>query len=269
MNLPHPHPRTKIYRRSPQNWNIADKNSEAIFELILKNNNKSLNKNVCIFDLDGTVFDVSYRTLGIIREWSQSEETKKISTEILEKVNTLEFNHVGYSLKQSLENAGFVFQNLEVQKMFLSMEKFWQKRFFDGKSLLKYDLPFSGVVKFIQKLHEKNISIIYLSGRYQDKMQQGTIQQFEKFMLPYEENSLFLKNNILLEDYKFKSEMMYQLSQKYNVISNFENEYINIYYMCMKVPDCIHVVMDSHHSGKETQMLEPLIYRIQSFNNLL
>ena len=262
--LPHPHPRSRIYRSEPKLWDIRDLSSNELLELIILKAKNTKNP-ACVFDLDGTLFDVGYRTLGIIQEWLSSESSKQFNENLLKKVTKISYSHIGYSLSHAFENAGFDLRNQEVANLFSSIEKSWKKRFFDGKSLLQYDTLIKNSADFIHKIHENNIAIFYLTGRHFNLMHKGTLEQLNKYSFPLNENNLIMKKSSFIDDQIFKSEEIKTLSKQYNIIGNFENEYLNLAYMCLETPSTIHVIMDSQHSGRPTPELHTPIYRITEF----
>ncbi|MES2614365.1 MAG: hypothetical protein V4591_03010, partial [Bdellovibrionota bacterium] len=105
--LPHPHPRSRIYRSEPKLWDIRDSSSNEVFELIVEKAKNSKKPRACVFDLDGTLFDVGYRTLGIIQEWLSSETAKQFNKNLIQKTTKINYQHIGYSLSHAFENAGF------------------------------------------------------------------------------------------------------------------------------------------------------------------
>lgn len=262
--LPHPHPRSRIYRSEPKLWDIRDLSSQDLFELIISKA-KKFKKPACVFDLDGTLFDVGYRTLGIIQEWLASDIAKQFNENILKKVTKITYSHIGYSLSHAFENAGFDLRNQDIANIFSAIEKSWKKKFFDGRSLLKYDALIPNSVDFIQKIHNNNITIFYLTGRHFNLMNKGTIEQLNKYSFPLKNSNLIMKKSSIIDDQIFKSEEIKNIAHDYDIIGNFENEYLNIAYMSLEAPQAIHVIVDSQHSGRPTPELQTPIYRITRF----
>ena len=52
--LPHPHPRSRIYRSEPKLWDIRDLSSNELLELIILKAKNTKNP-ACVFDLDDTL----------------------------------------------------------------------------------------------------------------------------------------------------------------------------------------------------------------------
>ena len=266
MGLPHPHPRSRIYRSEPKTWDIRDSNSSEILNLILEKAKNSKRASACIFDLDGTLFDVGYRTIGILKEWLNSEASAKFEKSLIQKISKINYSHVGYSLSHLFENSGFDLRNQEIMSLFSSVEKLWKKKFFDGVTLVKYDQLMKNSSSFVNLVHKNNIEVFYLTGRYANSMSIGTLEQLHKFNFPSFENNLILKANPFEDDQLFKAEQVRKITERYEVVGNFENEYLNIAYMALEVKDAINVIVDSQHSGRPTPALDLPIYRISQFD---
>lgn len=265
MGLPHPHPRSRIYRSEPKSWDIRESTSTKIYHLILEKSKNSKKTPACIFDLDGTLFDVGYRTIGILKEWLSSDASLNFDKSLVQKITKINYSHVGYSLSHLFENSGFDLRNQEIMSIFSSIERVWKKKFFDGISLVRYDKIIKNSSSFVNLLHKENIEIFYLTGRYYHSMYHGTIEQLHKFNFPFFENNLMLKVNPFADDQLFKAEQIRKISETFDVVGNFENEYLNIAFMALEVKDAINVIVDSQHSGRPTPTLDVPIYRISGF----
>lgn len=266
MGLPHPHPRSRIYRSEPRAWDIRDCNSQEILDLILQKVKLAKKHPACIFDLDGTLFDVGYRTIGILKEWLHSEASEKFDQRLLQKIAKINYSHIGYSLSHMFENSGFDLRNQEIMGLFSSVERMWKRKFFDGVSLVKYDKIMLNSDSFVEFLLKNNIRVFYLTGRYQNSMYKGTVEQLKKHNFPLEKSNLILKEDPFADDQIFKAEQVKKITNKYSVVGNFENEYLNIAYMALEVKDAINVIVDSQHSGRPVPALELPIYRISHFD---
>lgn len=267
---PLPHPRSRTYRSEPWNWDIKDVNSTSLRALIesrLKESRlkDSPRKPVLVFDLDGTLFDVSHRTLGILKTWIASPEAAMFNPRIVNRINGIALSHMGYSLAHAFENAGLDLRNQDVVDAFTGAEKFWRKKFFDGRSLIEYDQPMEGSLEFVKHFQALGCGIVYLTGRYQAVMLEGTREQLQKGGFPVDGCELCLKPVSETEDHHFKTEKFQELASRYSVVANFENEYVNLAAMAGFAPECVHTILDTQHSGRPVPPFETCIYRIPSF----
>jgi len=264
---PHPHPRSRTYRSEPMDWWIEDTNSTTLRALIAEKVNQlpEGQQGAIIFDLDGTLFDVGHRTLGILKKWLALPESQHFPRSLIKRVEGINFNHIGYSLAHAFENAGLNMRSPDVMEVLLAAERFWRRKFFDGETLIEFDQVYSGAVEFVWFCKKLGLKIVYLTGRSQKVMSTGTHRQLEKFGFPLENSDLLLKLNTVTDDAVFKEEAFRAMTHQHTVIGNFENEYVNIRGMVECNPKAIHVVVDSQHSGRPVVPLTEKVYRIQSF----
>ncbi len=272
--IQHPHPRSRIYRSEPNGWNILDVKAEPLFEIILQKNKDSQTqiktKTACVFDLDGTLFDTSYRTLGIIQEWLKSAQAQTYPATLVKKIEKINLGHMGYSLAHAFENAGFHMSDQVVAEVFSALEQKWKRRFFENDTPVKYDMLIKNSIEFVSKIYNQNIAIFYVTGRYSDRMLSGTLEQLEKWGFPFQEENVILKHPFYLEDHIYKAEVMRKISANYTVIANFENEYINLISMAKEAPESLSVIVDSHHSGRPTPQMsfQDKVFRIENFEQI-
>lgn len=264
---PHPHPRSRTYRSEPMDWWIEDTNSSTLRALIAEKVNQLSEgqQGAIIFDLDGTLFDVGHRTLGILKKWLALAESQHFPRSLIKRVEGINFNHIGYSLAHAFENAGLNMRSPDVMEVLLAAERFWRRKFFDGETLIEFDQVYTGAVEFVWFCKKLGLKIVYLTGRSQKVMSAGTYRQLEKFGFPLENSELLLKLNTVTDDAVFKEEAFRAMTHQHTVVGNFENEYVNIRGMVECNPKAIHVVVDSQHSGRPVVPLTEKVYRIQSF----
>lgn len=264
---PHPHPRSRTYRSEPADWWIEDTVGSSLRAFIAEKVNRLSDneQGAIIFDLDGTLFDVGHRTLGILKTWLKLSESQHFPKSIIKRVEGINFNHIGYSLGHAFENAGLNLRSPDVMEVLLAAERFWRRKFFDGESLVEFDQVYTGAAEFVWFCKKLGLKIIYLTGRSQKVMSTGTIRQLEKFGFPLEGSELLLKINTVTDDAVFKEEAFRAVTLKHKVVGNFENEYVNIRGMVQCEPSALHVVVDSQHSGRPVHPLSEKVYRIQSF----
>jgi hypothetical protein len=264
---PHPHPRSRTYRSEPHDWWIEDTQSSSLRSFIAERSNQipKGRTGAVIFDLDGTLFDVGHRTLGILKRWLSLPERNHYPKSIIKRIEGISFNHVGYSLAHAFENAGLDLRSPDVMEILLAAEKYWRRKFFDGETLVEFDQVFAGAAEFVWFCKKLGLKIVYLTGRSQKVMLNGTQRQLEKFGFPLEDAELLLKINTVTDDAVFKEEAFRSIHLKHHVVANFENEYVNIRGMVLCQPQAVHVIVDSQHSGRPVHPMPEKVYRIQSF----
>lgn len=251
-------------------WNISNVESSEVFKTIEAARVKYKREGqqpTLIFDLDGTLFDVSHRTLGIIHEWLDKDRDR-FHMSILDRIRTTTLENVGYGLSHVFENIGLDLRDEEVVKVFVEAERYWRKRFFDGKALVEFDKPVAGAPAFVKKCIDAGYKIVYLSGRLDQTMRAGTEEQLLAFGFPLNEHCLIdLKDRSDLDDMDFKNHAFMRLCAKHWVLANFENEYVNLAAMAMHQRECVHVILDTQHSARPVAPLAVPVYRISHFNS--
>lgn len=210
--------------------------------------NKSI---VAIFDLDSTLFNVSPRTQKILSEFAQ-ELTEK---ELGDQLSRVSVKQSDWGLKETLTNSGF---NLESDpEIFPKLRDFWVKRFFSDH-YLQYDVPTRGAVVFAHQLVEAcsvKPELIYLTGRDEARMGNGTREVLKKWIFP--EGRVVLKPHRDMDDGEFKLQWLAQLieteriTHPENEILFFENEPVNINLIGRKFPDVHVIFLNTTHSRRE------------------
>ena len=270
--LNHPHPRSRIYRSEPVDWVISDVPALHLRQLLLQKMNATLDDPVkpaaIVFDLDGTLFDVGYRTLFIVHDFIQTFGPQVDNENVISKLRSMEYGHLGYSLAHAMENLGLDMRSSEVNRVFEELEIFWRKKFFDGITFVKHDRCMEGAVEFVNVFCEKGVKIFYLTGRFKKIMEPGTWQQLSQFGFPTQNSTLVTKPNAREDDLEFKRRSFQEIAQSHRVIGNFENEYCNLGAMVPHAPDALHVVVDSQHSGRPVEKLVIPIFRIAHFGGI-
>lgn len=223
---------------------------QTLFEKISGFNaeNKSI---VAIFDLDSTLFNVSPRTQKILSEFAQ-EMTEKCLRDQLLKVSVRQCD---WGLKETLTNAGFNLQ--DYPEIFPKLRDYWVERFFSNR-YLHYDVPTRGAVVFAHQLAAaatQKPEIIYLTGRDEKRMGNGTREVLKKWNFP--DGRIILKPHQDLDDGEFKIQTLTELIQtaKLNQPAKeflfFENEPVNINLTGKLFPQVTVIFLNTTHSRRE------------------
>jgi hypothetical protein len=265
-----PHPRSRTYRAEPHGWLIEDTNASQVLGLVREALAEARSSGAApaavVFDLDGTLFDVSHRTLGILREWlNQQGDTRRYPRALVRRVEAIDICHIGYSLAHAFENAGLDIRDQDVADLLQAAEKFWRKRFFDGKTLVDLDRPVEGAASFVHAVANEAVHVCYLTGRDHRGMAEGTRRQLENHGFPVDDATFLLKRDHEQEDHIYKQEAFRALAERWTVVGNFENEYVNIGHMAPEAPRAVHVVLDTQHSGRPVPDLPMRIMRLADF----
>lgn len=215
----------------------------------LRSRGKSL---LVVFDLDSTLFDLEPRILKILQEFGSQNEIQSNFPKAATTLTTLKSVPKKYHVTQFMEALGL---SSESHDFYAAMDAWWLKRFYDDAAVIE-DAPYPGAVEYVQRLHQAGASIIYLTGRDEPRMGEGTRQSLKHWSFPYEVDrvSLVLKPTPHLEDAQFKRDFFLSLEKGSATFSHdrpwlFENEPVNINLILKYCPHVRVVFLDSAHLG--------------------
>ena len=182
--------------------------------------------NICIFDLDSTLFNVAPRTEQILKEFALQHDKPELGRILVHPSD--------WGLREILIREGYKMNsgNSENLNLHKKLVQFWTEKFFTNQ-YLHFDTPCLGAVRFVQTLFQKNIEIHYLTGRDVFRMGSGTKDVLLKWGFPIlNESHLHLKPHKDLDDHKFKlnwvNEFIIKNKKNNSEIYFFENEPVNI-----------------------------------------
>ena len=205
-------------------------------------------RNICVFDLDSTLFNVSPRTEQILKEFAETYD--------LPHFTQIKVHPKDWGLKEIMIREGYDFSenaetNILLHKKLIS---FWTEKFFTNE-YLHFDTPYLGAVHFVQTLFEKNIEIHYLTGRDVFRMGIGTKNVLLKWGFPVlSNNNLHMKPHKDMEDHQFKLDWVIDFKRQHpnRQIFFFENEPVNINAIGKAIPDIEIVYLNTTHSRQQT-----------------
>src|SRR5690606_1011737 len=122
--------------------------------------------------LDDTLFSTKNRNFKIFNEFlSDANNCVAIEALCAHLTSQMALRHVEWDAKNTLRNVGF--NEEQVTSFMARFQPFWGPKFF-GNAYLKNDLPISNAVKYVREVFEKGATIVYLTGRNEEKMKEGT-----------------------------------------------------------------------------------------------
>lgn len=203
---------------------------------------------VAIFDLDSTLFNVSPRTQRILQDFSQDSYYKtKYPKSLLENLSKVQVKTQDWGIKEAL-----VRSKIEAPlEFFESLRDYWFEHFFSN-SYLFHDEPYPGAIEFVKNLHKKGARVVYLTGRDQHRMGEGTEKVLKHWKLPLDDyNKLILKPQKGMSDSIYKLEAVDELSKQHPETWAFENEPVNINFIAKQLPHVNVVFFESTHSRRQ------------------
>lgn len=219
---------------------------------------------VLLLDLDSTLYHVESRSHQIVREWLADPESQDHPV-IRERVAALKPEHLGYSLLDTFGKLGLSVLDPLVETALHSVQKFWGRRFFTNE-YLKHDLAYPGASEFVQKAHASGAEIVYLTGRDEPGMGEGTRARLRADGFPFDlpRTRLLMKKSFELDDLEHKSAAADTIRELGNLVASFENEAPNLIALSDLFPAAMHVFVDTVMSPNPA-LPKSGLYRITGF----
>lgn len=219
--------------------------SKRIFHAILE---KKDSGPLAIFDLDSTLYNVSFRTQKIIEEFSVDSEILRRFPHETTQLRSVQVMAKDWGLREPLARAG-----LNASKEFFrELRRFWEEHFFSSR-FLHVDIPYPGAVEYVRGLEQNGVQVIYLTGRDEPNMRVGTLKSLEKWGFPLKNpnTQLIMKSfKGSMEDETYKSVHIMELKKRFTHVWFFENEPVIIQQVIKSSPEVQVVWIDSTHSGR-------------------
>lgn len=208
-----------------------------------------------VFDLDSTLFNVSTRTKRILTEFAELHQ--------INELKDVEVKPEDWGIKEAVVRAGFALEkDIELLK---KLRDFWSERFFSSE-YLHFDVPYLGAISFVLDLENSGCEINYLTGRDEKRMKKGSFEVLKKWGFPVNENNLFLKPELQVEDELFKLDWFQKLNHsEYKKIFFFENEPVNINAIKDACPEVEIIYLDTTHARKQ-EVTHQSIGKIKNFS---
>lgn len=199
-----------------------------------------------IFDLDSTLFCVSPRTQAILRTLGEELDFTQRQAELSELLRNVEVLPTDWGIRTVLERS----KAQAPIEVFKEVRNYWRTHFFANHYLDK-DTIYPAANEYVRHLHDLGAEILYLTGRSQGSMQEGTKRMLTHWGFPFfSDAKLFMKPSDVESDEGFKAEVLKDLVKHYSSIWFFENEPVIIEQIRAHVPQVHIVYMDSVHSGR-------------------
>lgn len=172
---------------------------------------------MCVFDLDGTLYENRPRTLRILHAVAASLESEHHddATAIL----ALSWQDLLYRVEDTLRPRG-------VSEVVIDRcTEAWRKRFFTDAACAD-DIPQRGAVRFVRACYDRGATVVYLTGRDIPGMLVGTVRTLrdDGFPIGVPRTELVLKPTFEEPDTTFKQSTFDALDELGAVVATFENE---------------------------------------------
>lgn len=213
-----------------------------------------------LLDLDSTLYEVAPRSYQILKEWAQSDESQ-LYPQVQSLIQKMTLDQMRYSMRETFSHLG-----LDDSEALASAQQFWMKTFFTNE-YLKYDVPYAGASDFARSIHQLGAEIVYLTGRDEPNMGEGTRRNLIRDGFPWEveRTHLLMKPYFEMPDLEYKLSTASFIQQRGKLIASFENEPPNLAALYRIFPDAMHVFVDTVCSDHQASVCHG-IYRIAGFS---
>jgi phosphoserine phosphatase len=199
-----------------------------------------------VFDLDSTLFCVSPRTQAILRQLGNQEEFGTKHAELAETLKEIEVLPTDWGIRQALERA----KAKGSHELLREIRNYWGQHFF-ANHFLDRDLIYPAANEYVRHLKRLGAEIIYLTGREDSRMREGTERMLKHWGFPLVSSSdLLMKPSEVQTDEGYKVTALKELISRYAYIWFIENEPLIINEVRASLPQIRIVFMNSVHSGK-------------------
>lgn len=237
-----------------------------VLNQILTENKRTLEKgsrDLFVFDLDSTLFDVSPRIREILLDFTKISGFQKKYSEQIEKLRQIQLIRQDWGIKTALARLGL---DEPESEFYRDVKAHWFSNFFSN-DYLHHDAPYLGAQQFVNLVHSKGNKIAYLTGRDVDRMLEGTIASLTHHGFPIKSSDveLALKPQKELSDTDFKRDWFGKVSSEDFInIWFFENEPLNVNFISEHFPQVKIIFFDSTHSGRAEAL--PHFQKINQFH---
>lgn len=229
----------------------------------IKENNTLNRKSIVLLDLDSTLYEVAPRTLQILREAATSLQST-IPFPVQSALAQLNEPSTGYSIEDTWQKLGLCLKNPELSPARDLLRDFWRERFFSN-AYLEHDVPYPGTKDFASELHGLGAELVYLTGRDEPGMREGTLRNLERDGFPTGAHTqLRMKALREADDIEHKVGVALSLTEQGDVVASFENEPRNFVALFQALPQSIHVFVDTICSDKPAAVVRGA-YRLKRF----
>jgi len=199
---------------------------------------------ILITDLDGTLIDYSQRSYQIFQ---QALRTYDLPESIVKLVNSINPENYDYFPKNNLTRLGIPDQHIITQ-----LTEFWDKHYFTNQ-YLHFDLPIPGALDFIANIASLDINIVYLTGRDEQNMGDGTRVWLSQHGLMNNNGKpcrLLMKTNLGYDNAYSKFNNSETISALGLPILIVDNEPLDIQTLSERFPLALTVLIETTNSGK-------------------
>lgn len=215
---------------------------------------------LAVFDLDGTLFHYHKRVRNILMDAMKGKDNQFPGARVL--IENIPESEYEYLVLDTLKK-----YDIDMPGLREYIYNFWERWFFDNK-YLKYDKPVSGAVVFVNKLADKGIKIVYLTGRDVPRMGKGTEEALIQNGFPMQPEKAVLMLKLKYEDdnWEHKNTSIKAIKELGEVVAAFDNEPGEVNILADNFPDAVVGLIISLHSPNAPEPRESVL-RLHDFSD--
>jgi hypothetical protein len=213
--------KTSLFRELAANWN---------------------NSTLLVLDVDSTLVLTHKRNEAILHQFAK--DFRPSYPEFCALLQTVECRPCEYGYGLSLKRAGL---DTADKKTIDELAAYWRREFFSNR-FLDRDLVHSGAVEFVSYLNSRSIPYVYLTGRPQPTMIEGTLETLTNLGFKINREILYMKPEASMVDEHFKAEKITELKRRAGRLVLIDNEPKILNQVAMDHPDVQMIFVDTCHS---------------------
>ncbi len=173
---------------------------------------------VCVFDLEGALYDSRPKTLQILLEYA--EEVRVDYPDVTDAIQTLDADRIHYLLSDTLRECALTHADTV-----RDIAHFWRERFFTDE-YCTFDVATPGAPEYVRACHEAGATVVYLTARDLPGMLVGTVRSLRDcgFPLGVAGVELILKPDATMGDEAFKRATVPLLERVGDIAAFFATE---------------------------------------------
>lgn len=195
-----------------------------------------------ILDIDSTLLLTHKRNEAILHRFAQEHEN--IHSDFCSLLKTVECKACEYGYGSALKRVGL---HTFPEEQLTALATYWRKHFFSNE-YLHQDILHKGALDFVNYLRERGVPHVYLTGRPEPLMVEGTLKTLNDFGFQVQPERLFMKPQAAVIDEKFKSDKIAELKKRGMKLVLIDNEPKILNQVLIDHPDVEIVFVDTCHS---------------------
>lgn len=181
-------------------------------------------KPIVIFDIDDTIIDCRYRKLAVFKSFCSNHDILSRFPNECKVIHAATLESIHYKVADCMKHLG-----INNDEFYRRLEVYWRQHYFTDYYSAN-DVPFPNSETYVTQCYEHGAHIVYLTGRAESEMRQGTLDMINQSQFPKLGDlvTLMMKPSGSLSDLAYKSQCLHDIASIGTVVASFENELPNL-----------------------------------------